>query len=57
MKGTLLNGLVLLALAAVFGGVAMDWKLPRREAPAPPAPTEEGAWCVEHDIAEAECFI
>ncbi len=57
MKGMMLNGIVLLALAGAFAGVATDWKLFRREAPAPPPSTENADWCVEHDIAESECFI
>ena len=57
MKAITINGLVLLALAAAFGGVATDWKLLRHKAPAPPVSTEKTDWCVEHEIAESECFI
>lgn len=57
MKGLTLNGIVLLALAAAFAGVATDWKLLKPKATPPPASTEKADWCVEHEIAESECFI
>ena len=57
MRAFTLNGIVLLALAAAFYGVATDWKLLRPKTPAPPASTEKADWCVEHEIAESECFI
>lgn len=56
MKGSIANGLVLLALAAGFAGVATEWRLPwRKEAPAPgPAKAD---WCEEHAVPESECFV